>query len=200
MSATVKGTFHFRDTFFLTSNTPIIKIDTTKIGLFDKDTTSVNYRTLLSKKENKIGFIFDKEPKQKYSFKFLPNSFTDIYDVKNDTLFYNVSTKAIDDYGRISINVNNVNSKNLIIELLSGKNQNQLIERQFVSTSKKLVFDLLEPKKYTIRAILDENKNNKWDTGNYLKKQLAEKIMYHEVINNTELRANYFLEESFTIE
>lgn len=200
MSATVKGTFHFRDTFFLTSNTPIIKIDTTKIGLFDKDTTAVNYRTLLSKKENKIGFIFDKEPKQKYSFKFLPNSFTDIYDIKNDTLFYNVSTKAIDDYGRISINVNNVNSKNLIIELLSGKDQNQLIERQFVSTSTKLVFDLLEPKKYTIRAILDENKNNKWDTGNYLKKQLAEKIMYHEVINNTELRANYFLEESFTIE
>jgi hypothetical protein len=63
-----------------------------------------------------------------------------------------------------------------------------------------LVFDLLEPKRYTIRAITDDNKNNKWDTGSYLKKQLAEKIIYHKAINNTELRANYFLEEGFTIE
>jgi hypothetical protein len=200
MSSTVKGAFHFRDTFFITSNTPIIKIDTTKISLFNKDTVAVNYKTLLSKKENKIGFIFEKEPKQKYSFKFLPNSFTDIYDIANDTLLYNVSTKAIDDYGRITINVNNINSKNLIIELVSGKNQDQLVERQFVSTSTKLVFDLLEPKRYTIRAITDDNKNNKWDTGSYLKKQLAEKIIYHKAINNTELRANYFLEEGFTIE
>jgi hypothetical protein len=200
MSSTVKGAFHFRDTFFISSNTPIIKIDTTKISLFNKDTVAVNYKTLLSKKENKIGFIFEKEPKQKYSFKFLPNSFTDIYEIANDTLLYNVSTKAIDDYGRITINVNNINSKNLIIELVSGKNQDQLVERQFVSTSTKLVFDLLEPKRYTIRAITDDNKNNKWDTGSYLKKQLAEKIIYHKAINNTELRANYFLEEGFTIE
>lgn len=200
MSATVKGVFHFRDTFYLTSNTPIIKIDTSKISLFDKDTIAVNYKTLLSKKENKIGFIFAKKPEEKYSLKFLPSSFTDIYDVKNDTLTYRISTKTIDDYGRITINVNNVNSKNLIVELISGKNQNQLIERQFISTSKKLVFDLLEPKKYTIRAIIDENKNNKWDTGSYLKRQLAEKIIYNEAINNYDLRANFYLEEIFTIE
>ena len=200
MSATVKGVFHFRDTFYLTSNTPIIKIDTSKISLFDKDTIAVNYKTLLSKKENKIGFIFSIIPEEKYSLKFLPSSFTDIYDIKNDTLTYRISTKTIDDYGRITINVNNVNSKNLIVELISGKNQDQLIERQFISTSKKLVFDLLEPKKYTIRAIIDENKNNKWDTGNYLKRQLAEKIIYNEAINNYDLRANFYLEEIFTIE
>jgi hypothetical protein len=200
MSATVKGVFHFRDTFYLTSNTPIIKIDTSKISLFDKDTIAVNYKTLLSKKENKIGFIFAKKPEEKYSLKFLPSSFTDIYDIKNDTLTYRISTKTIDDYGRITINVNNVNSKNLIVELISGKNQDQLIERQFISTSKKLVFDLLEPKKYTIRAIIDKNKNNKWDTGSYLKRQLAEKIIYNEAINNYDLRANFYLEEIFTIE
>ena len=38
-------------------------------------------------------------------------------------------------------------------------------------TSKAIVFDLLQPKKYTIRIIIDENKNNKWDTGNFLLKQ-----------------------------
>lgn len=200
ISSSVKSTLHFRDTFFIESNNPIIKIDTSKISLFNKDTLAVNYRTLLSKKENKIGFIFEKKPQEKYNFKALPNAFNDVFGIKNDTLNYRFSTKEIDDYGRITLNVNNVNNRNLIIEILSGNKQNEVIERKFIATSTKVVFDLLEPKKYTIRAIIDENKNNKWDTGSYLKKQLAEKIIYNQAINNTGLRANYFLEETFTID
>jgi hypothetical protein len=200
ISASVNSTLHFRDTFFLESNNPIIKIDTSKISLFDKDTLAVNYKVLASKKENKIGFIFIKKPEDKYRFKALPNAFHDVFGIKNDTLSYNFKTKEIEDYGRITINVNNINSENLIIELLSGSKQNEIVEQQFIATSGKIVFDLLEPKKYTIRAIIDENKNNKWDTGSYLKKRLAEKIVYYEAINDYALRANFFLEENFKID
>jgi uncharacterized protein (DUF2141 family) len=200
MKSSTKSILHFRDTFFLTSNNPIVKIDTSKVSFFNKDTIAINYNTIPSKKENKVGFIFDKKPKEKYLFTALPGAFNDVFSVKNDTLKYSFSTKEIDDYGRITLKVNNINSKNLIIELLSGKKQDKVIERQFTATSKGIVFDLLQPKKYTIRVIIDENKNNKWDTGNYLKKQLPEIILYHKQINNAELRANYFLEESFIIE
>ncbi|MDD7915816.1 Ig-like domain-containing protein [Polaribacter ponticola] len=199
MNSSIKNTLHFRDTFFLTSNNPIIKIDTSKVSLFDKDTVAVNYKTFRSKKENKIGIIFNKKPKDKYRFKAFPNAFNDIYGITNDTLNYNFRTKEIEDYGRITLKVNNVNSKNLIIELLTGKDQ-LVIERKFINTSKTIIFDLLEPKNYTIRAIIDKNKNNKWDTGNFLKKQLAETIIYHDGIKDAELRANYFLEEIFTID
>jgi len=200
MKSSTKSILHFRDTFFLTSNNPIVKIDTSKVSFFNKDTIAINYNTIPSKKENKVGFIFDKKPKEKYLFTALPGAFNDVFSVKNDTLKYSFSTKEIDDYGRITLKVNNINSKNLIIELLSGKKQDKVIERQFTATSKGIVFDLLQPKKYTIRVIIDENKNNKWDTGNYLIKQLPEIILYHKQINNAELRANYFLEESFIIE
>ena len=200
MKSSTKSILHFRDTFFLTSNNPIVKIDTSKVSFFNKDTIAINYNTIPSKKENKVGFIFDKKPKEKYLFTALPGAFNDVFSVKNDTLKYSFSTKEIDDYGRITLKVNNVNSKNLIIELLSGKKQDKVIERQFTATSKGIVFDLLQPKKYTIRVIIDENKNNKWDTGNYLIKQLPEMILYHKQMNNAELRANYFLEESFIIE
>mgnify|MGYP000424535460 CR=1 FL=1 len=200
ISAITKNVLHFRDTFFIQSNNPIIKIDTSKISLFDKDTIAVKLRTLRSTKENKIGFIFDKKPEEKYNLTALPDAFNDIFGIKNDTLNYRFSTKEIEDYGRITINVNNVKSKNLIIEILSGNKQSELIERKFISTSTKVVFDLLEPQKYTIRAIIDENKNNKWDTGSYLKKQFAEKIIYNEAINDYDLRANYFIEENFTVD
>lgn len=200
MSASIKSVIHFRDTFFLTSNNPIIKIDTSKISLFHQDTVAVKYTTLRSEKENKVGFIFEKKPTEKYLFTALPDAFNDIFAIKNDTLKYSFSTKQIDDYGRITLQVNNANSKNLIIELLSGRSQDLVVERQFIATSKTIVFDLLQPRKYTIRIIIDENKNNRWDTGNYLKKQLAETILYHKEIKNAELRANYFLKESFTID
>lgn len=199
ISATVRNILHFRDTFFIKSNNPIIKIDTSKISLVDKDTLAVNYKILHSKKVNKIGFIFKKKPQEKYSLKAFPDAFSDVFEIKNDTLNYNFSTKEIDDYGRITMNINNVNAKNLIIEILTGKDQDELVERKIITTSTKVVFDLLEPKKYTIRAIIDENKNSKWDTGSYLQKRLAEKILYSEAINNTALRANYYLEENFTI-
>ncbi len=188
---------NFRDTFSISSNNPIIKIDSSKISFFNKDTLAVKFNMISSKKENKIAFIFDKQPKEKYNIKMLPSAFTDIFNVANDSLDYKFSTNEISDYGRISMNINNVNSKNLIIELLTGAEQNELVERQFVNSSSKVIFDLLPPGNYTVKAIIDENKNNKWDTGNYLKKRLPEKIIYNDAINNYELRANFFVEENF---
>jgi hypothetical protein len=199
IESSIRSVLNLRDTFYIKSNTPIVTIDSTKINLFDKDTLAVKYNIIPSIKENKIVFVFDKKPKDKYKFSFLPKAFTDIYEVANDSLTYYFVTKELEDYGRITLNVNNSNSKNVIIELLSGQNQDEIVERRFINSSAQLVFDLLEPIKYTIRAIIDENGNNKWDTGNYLKKQQPEVILYNETINNFALRANYFIEEIFTI-
>ena len=199
VSASTSNILDLRDTFFIRSNTPIVKIDTTKINLFDKDTLAVNYTINRSKTENKIAVIFDKKPKNNYKLLMYKNALTDIFEVANDSTTYAFKTIEIEDYGRITIKVENLKSKNVIIELLSGKNQDKLIERRFITSSSQLVFDLLKPMKYTVRAIIDENKNNKWDTGSYLKKQMPEKIIYHEAINNYALRANYFVEEIFNV-
>lgn len=199
VTASTSNILDLRDTFFIRSNTPIVKIDTTKINLFDKDTLAVNYTINRSKTENKIAVIFDKKPKNSYKLLMYKNALTDIFEVATDSTTYTFKTNEIEDYGRITIKVENLKSKNVIIELLSGKNQDKLIERRFITSSSQLVFDLLKPMKYTVRAIIDENKNNKWDTGSYLKKQMPEKIIYHEAINNYALRANYFVEEIFNV-
>lgn len=199
VTASTSNILDLRDTFFIRSNTPIVKIDTTKINLFDKDTLAVNYTINRSKTENKIAVIFDKKPKNNYKLLMYKNALIDIFEVATDSTTYAFKTNEIEDYGRITIKVENLKSKNVIIELLSGKNQDKLIERRFITSSSQLVFDLLKPMKYTVRAIIDENKNNKWDTGNYLKKQMPEKIIYHEAINNYALRANYFVEEIFNV-
>ena len=189
---------HFRDTLFINTNNPVIRIDTSKITLTNKDTLTIPYSSYISKKENKIAILFDKKPEQKYFLNILPSAIFDIFEQKNDTLNFNFITKEMEDYGRITIQIDNQTSQNLILELLEGKNKNTLVERKLVTSSEEIQFNLLEPKKYYVRAIIDANKNNKWDTGNFLLKQQPEKIIYYS--EELELRANYFLDGNvFTI-
>jgi hypothetical protein len=50
---------------------------------------------------------------------------------------------------------------------------------------------------YSIRAIIDTNKNNKWDTGNFLKRLLPEKTIYYN--EELKVRGNHFIENTFKI-
>jgi uncharacterized protein (DUF2141 family) len=199
ITPSTKGTLHLRDTFFIKSNNPIVKIDTSKIVFLNKDTLRVKYSSYNSKKENKVGFIFEKKQKEKYAITALPGSFTDIYTTKNDTLNYRFKTIELEDYGRITLKVVNIGSENLIIDLLSGKNLDKIIERKYITASETLVFNLLEPNTYAVRAIIDKNNNKKWDTGSYLRKASPEHVLYFK--EELKVRANHFLEgNTFTIE
>lgn len=198
LSSSIGRTFHFRDTLFIKGNNPLVKIDTNKITLTDKDTLAVSFSSFISKTENKIALIFKKKPQQTYSLKIMPSAIFDVFEQKNDTLKFNFITSEIEDYGRITMNIDNQSSQNLIIELLEGKNKDKLVERRFISNSKEIQFNLLEPKTYFVRAIIDKNKNKKWDTGNYLLKEQPEKIIYFS--EDLEVRANYYLDGNvFTI-
>ncbi len=199
VKSSVSRVFHLRDTFYFLTNNPIVKIDSSKINIVDIDTLDVPFKIKNSPKENKVALIFEKKPEQLYRIKADPKALEDIYQVSHDTIYFKLITKEIEDYGRITLRVNNVENKNLIIELLSGRQQNQVVERRLINKSSELVFDLLEPKKYTVRAIIDDNQNNKWDTGNLLQKKQPERIIYHPELRDFELRANYFLEEIFII-
>ncbi|QNM85473.1 Ig-like domain-containing protein [Polaribacter pectinis] len=197
INSTISNTLHLRDTLFLKTNNPIIELDTSKISITDKDTIAVPFSSYLSSKENKIAVLFDKKQKQSYSVTILPDAFKDIFKQPNDTLKYNLKTRELEDYGKITLNIINDNSNPIIIELVEGKDKNKLVERRFITKSETLIFDLLQPKTYYIRAIIDTNKNNKWDTGNYLLKQLPEEIIYYN--EELEVRANYFINNTFTI-
>ncbi|WP_299012133.1 Ig-like domain-containing protein [uncultured Polaribacter sp.] len=197
LSASTNSVLHFRDTFFIKSNNPIIHVDTTKIIFTDKDTINVDYRKMISKKENKIGLLFKKKEKERYKLQLLPGAIRDLFAVKNDTLNYNFSTKEFEDYGRITLQVVNNKNYNVIVDLLADKDK--IIERNYIKSTETLIFKQLEPNKYTFRAIIDKNNNRIWDTGNFLKKQMPEKVIYFSEILN--VRANNFLEgNTFTIE
>lgn len=58
----------------------------------------------------------------------------------------------------------------------------------------------LIPGEYSLRAIVDQNGNGKWDPGNYFLKKLPEQIIHYRTLQGTldfSLRANFIVEETF---
>ena len=75
----------------------------------------------------------------------------------------------------------------MVIHLLSN---GKVVAQQSVSAHQESVFfELLQPGEYTVKVILDTNENGQWDTGSWLLKQQAEKVIWFR--QPFTLRANW---------
>lgn len=193
MSSSISKTLHLNDTLFLESNNPIVRIDTSKFSIVDKDTVNVNFEV---KKQaiNKLAILFEKTPKNTYKFNVLPKGIIDLYETSNDSLNYNFKTLTTEDYGSIILDLNKETNHPVIIQLL---HKDKVLKTRYISSSEKIEFNLLEPKEYTVRAIIDENNNHVWDTGNFLLKKQPEQVIYFDKV--FKLRANWIQNETFVI-
>lgn len=193
VSSNAKGILNLKDTMFIETNNPIVSFDASKFSLIDKDTINVPFN-IEKQAINKLAVLFEKTPKQGYFFKGLPKGITDIYETTNDSLNYTFSTRGIDDYGSIVLDVKKETPHPVILQLLS---RDEVQETVYLSESKKVEFTLLDPKEYSVRAIIDENNNHVWDSGNFLLRKQPEQIIYLEA--EFKLRANWVQNEVFVI-
>ena len=197
INPTISRILNLRDTLLFLSNNPITKIDTSKIKFITKkDSSRVSYTTKIDKKQNKIAFLFDKKHNTRYQLSLYPKALTDIVKTHNDSLNYLFSTKAPEDYGSIILDMQRNTTVPVIIELLTKKGK--IVQRFYVDKNTLLNFNLLKPDNYIIRAIIDANGNHKWDTGNYLRKEKPEKVIYHPEV--FKIKANWHFNEQFVIQ
>ena len=56
--------------------------------------------------------------------------------------------------------------------------------------------DYLLPGKYRVKAIVDKNRNGKWDTGSLLRRMQPEKALMHPKV--MDVRGNWDLEEPWS--
>ncbi len=183
------GTLTPRDTFQLQFNTPLVSIDETLISILDKDSIAVSLQAQRDTIYNRANIIFKKEPDQRYKIKALPGTFTDFFSATNDTLSYDVKTKADDDYGVIQLNLENVTQVPLLVEIVDNKFKIVRTKKINTLSETELRFPYLEPGFYYARVIFDTNKNGVWDTGNFLRNEQPERVLYYG--KEIELRANW---------
>lgn len=172
-------------------NHPILKINKDKI-LVKIDTNILEEKEWKIKKmNNKLIFSLNQKENNGYQIIFQDSSFKDIYDSFNqaDTIKFN--TKQASDYGTIILSdCDTMNYLNYFIQLLNDKKE---VVLQIPKIQEKIYnIAYLNPKTYYLRIIIDENKNNKLDIGNFETKKQAEKVVYYP--KEIKLRANWEIE------
>ena len=176
ISSDFSGNLPLRGRFSMTSVTPLVKFDKSKISIRSKDSTVVDFTAEYDDFNQKMYLDFKKEPLESYSIQAMPGAMTDFFEKENDTLNFKVSTKNLSDYANLRVVLENVKTFPLIVELTDKDGKVKYTE--YTESATTINFDAIEPSKYTLRIIYDNNKNKVWDTGSFLEKRQTEEVIY----------------------
>ncbi len=152
-----------------------------KVPITEKDIKWNHDKTKLFIQKN------DKKPKEFVRVRFQKETFISL---ENDTTSKYETNHPIRDpenYGIIEGEVKNPNKKHFFIELLNDKNE--VIRK--VDNLLKYEFAFLKAGIYSVRLIVDENQNARWDEGDIQTNTLPEKIIYNP--NKIKLKQNFVL-------
>lgn len=198
LSSKYSSTLPIGKYFGWSSNTPIVKTDSTKIRVMNKDSVFIPFKTKLEQNGLEFLLIFENQHNQEYSITALPEAITDFFGQSNDTLQQRVKTSKVEELSTLKVTINASLHFPIVMELTDEKGVN--VEKQIFANKAQpeYVFSNVNPGKYKMRIIEDQNNNKQWDTGNFLKRIQPEKIIYHPKL--IELRANWEVQEIFTIE
>ncbi len=189
------NTLLFTEDFTIEGTIPFTKLDRSKISLINTDSIDVDYTTALDSLKNQYKFIFEKEENTSYHFTLLPEAIEDFFGNVNDTLKYSLRTREYSDYGNFRLQL--VNAKfPLIVQLID--NRGEVYKEQYVTENKPVDFFNLQSGVYFLRVIFDENRNGKYDPGNFLLRRQSERVSYAE--QPVEVRSSYDLIETFTLQ
>ncbi len=179
----------------LRANTPLTSVNNEFISIMDRDSVKVNFTSELKHFENVVHIRFPKNENQSYILNVLPGALEDFYSSTNDSIKRVFKTRAFSDFGNLSLTLNNVRSFPVIVQLTDEKG---VVKAEYYSTSAtNLRFEYLTPGKYLLRLIYDENENQIWDTGDYLKRIEPEEILYFPAV--LEVRPNWDINEIFNL-
>lgn len=179
----------------INSNIPLLIFDEKKMMLSKKDSSKVNFKLKYNDYKQDLEVIFDKIEDESYTLQLLPNAIEDYLGQKNDSVKFKFSTKLLSDYGTLKLNLQNVKSFPVIVELTDD--DGKILESKYSESNSTIEFLSLEPRKYAIRVIYDSNKNKIRDTGNYLQNLQPEEVVHFPTL--IDVRANWDVDQGFDL-
>ena len=189
-----KGNIHPLDTLIIIGNIPLITAKKDNIKL-TSDSVKIPF-SLYKNKMSNFEINFKHITGKKYKLLILPKTITDFLGTKNkDTLNIDFIIPPKTEFGKLILEIPNV-KKPYFVEVLNKNNK--VVRQSKTTTNSKVKLNFLSPGKYFVRIVIDKNKNNCWDTGNYLKHKQAEKVIFINKI--IEVRANWEVNQKIEIQ
>jgi uncharacterized protein (DUF2141 family) len=193
-SASLAGTVKPGQKEVITFAQPVAKVISDSILLVqDGDSVFHPDFVFLDSLHRKIFFPFNIKDEGSYRLVLPDSSVIDWNGFFNKKIDLSLHAKALKAYGSMNVTLRASHPGNYIFEILNQNNKP--VETRFFSGSTVLHFLRLNPGTYRYKLIFDRNGNKKWDSGNYFKKQLPEKVLYFQ--NKIQLRANWEVNETW---
>ena len=191
----LQGSLREKDYFTLESATPLVQFDKSKMSLVNKKSEAISFTTDYDELQQLLHLNFKREADEEYQFLLKAGAVTDFFEKANDSLNFKINANSIENYGNLLVNLQNVKRFPVIVELTNEKGE--AIISSITDKNTSLNFNLIQPAKYTLRAIYDDNKNGVYDPGNFLAKQYAEEVIYFS--KEVDVRANWDVVQPFDL-
>ncbi|MDO5759795.1 MAG: Ig-like domain-containing protein [Bacteroidota bacterium] len=163
--------------------------------IFKEDSINIDfYESKENIKELVCGYDFLENTE--YTLIIDSNSVQNLRGEANDSLSVSFTTDKKEDYSQFIVHIKNEELvENQIIYSLFDEKNKQVAT--FISSWQDsiLTFNHLKEGKYKLRAIIDENKNGKWDGNNFVLHKQAEKILFFP--KSIDIRKSWILEEEW---
>lgn len=171
------------ESIFLRQDTTLIKNKNVPYYFPDNDNSFIPYDIKLKEAT-------------KYHLFIPPGTFTDFFGLTNDTIKMDFKTQEERYYGTVKLKINIPEGKGQYILQLMDDKEN-LYRESIINAGQTINYDFLHPQQYKLKLIYDDNKNGKWDTGNYLQKLQPEKVIYYT--GTITVRSNWDLDLEWKI-
>ena len=171
------------------------RIDTSLMYLLDQDSVRVPFSFTLQENQQQAHIDFKREFDQRYYLNLLPGAVEDLFGIVNDTTDVSVRTGKLADYCSVFLTLNNIDRYPVVIDLINDRGE--IVAKKYATEPREFEFLNLQPSRFKIRLIYDDNGNGRWDTGNYLLKVQPEEVYYFK--NIIDAKANWEVVESFTL-
>lgn len=160
------------------------------------DSVKFNIKDKIKKSADPYQYSIDllTEAGKNYTLVIKDSSFYDmnsVYTLKKESRFRLMNEE---DLGKLTIHVKPSKPAQYIVELLNETNVVKF--KKVINGTADVEVNNFIPGTYRLRLTEDDNKNNRWDTGNYLKQIQPEKIYYYP--SKINLRANWEMEIEYS--
>ena len=161
--------------------TPLASLDTAAIHLYSKiDTLWYRSPFEFNRKDSTLRYYelrADWQPEREYSLEIDSAAFVDIYGLVSEEFKQGIKVKSLDEYSSLVMQLSGINDTSVVVQLLD-KSEN-VIQQVRVENDGSAAFFYINPGVYYVRAFVDRNGNDIWDTGQYDEDLQAEDVYYY---------------------
>ena len=194
-SNNIASTFEIYNSIMLQFESPMAGMDISKIKLTQKvDTT---FKTIPFKwrqvDSTKMVFAIERKWIAESSYELTIDSaaFTSIYNKTSTKIATQFNIRSLDEYSSVKMFLSSFEPK-AVLQVLDSKD---VLLATKSANQRGTVFQYLKPGDYYVRMFLDDNKNGKWDSGDFTTHKQPEDVFYYP--KKLTLMANWEFEETW---